>query len=397
MYGTQQKPPKINLLDERPRRESIVEQHLSQTIVRPPAHESSDYYQLGDLNIPMGQQHQQQQQYAGYPSSSLSHNIINNNNDNINQRSQNSSSMFIPNQSTTPQAAATTSYSNIITEQSTKTTKTTTNSSPGHRINDFASTSTSQQLYAVAGPGGSGRPYVPPQSQQQQQFRQQYQQPAHANPAMKTVTTQMSSRSQTSERNPSVYSELVEDLKAKEEKLMCEIAYMNQYIRNPWARPKQTRDPRREPPPRMSAKNDHRWVRECPPTTSLSRPTSRASSTRSNTEAELMEKASKLMQDAEEMEKKPITPQQMVIETGTRPRSAPEKSMSPDAGSYHTAIIKVPKGEIDNRSPLPFAFDNFSTLGVRGNVASVGAAPPEKPYAPIFPVVKRTPSPGSRR
>lgn len=108
-----------------------------------------------------------------------------------------------------------------------------------------------------------------------------------------------------------------------------------------------------------------------------------------------MEKASKLLQDVEELERKPLNTQQILIESGAR-RSM-DRDQGPVSSSIHTAIIKVPKNEPDNKSPLPFAFDNFSTLGVRGNIASVGAAEPEKPYPPIFPTIKRTPSPTTNR
>ena len=128
-----------------------------------------------------------------------------------------------------------------------------------------------------------------------------------------------------------------------------------------------------------------------------SRPASRASST---TEADLMEKTAKLLQDVEEIERKPIKTQQILIESGVGTASSKSRSATPgsqdtpgNSGSIHTAIIRVPNVDIDNKSPLPFAYDNFSTLGVRGNIASVGAAPPESPYPPIFPQIKRTPSP----
>jgi hypothetical protein len=197
----------------------------------------------------------------------------------------------------------------------------------------------------------------------------------------------------TLERNQ--LAELENDLAQKEARLKREIAHLNQQL-SPWARPRVIREPRREPEPR-SSRSQQRWVKECPSTPS-SRPTSRASSTRSNTEAELMEKASKLVQTAEELEKKPLKTQMILIENGARRRvESPTKAESSGVSSVHTAIIKVPNHEVDNKSPLPVAFDNFSTLGVRGNLASIGAAPPETPYPPIFPVVKRTPSPADNR
>lgn len=112
-----------------------------------------------------------------------------------------------------------------------------------------------------------------------------------------------------------------------------------------------------------------------------------------------MEKAAKLLQDVEELEKKPYNSQKVLIESGASSRASSEKPKNPmeDVSSIHTAIIKVPKRETDNKSPLPFSYDNFSTLGVRGNIASVGATEPEKPYAPIFPVIRRNMSPSSKR
>lgn len=189
----------------------------------------------------------------------------------------------------------------------------------------------------------------------------------------------------------SSYSELENELAQKEARLKREIAHMNQYL-SPWARPRQIREPRREPESRH-ARDQQRWVKECPKSPSTSRPTSRAASSAEN---DLMDRASQLLMEAEALEKKPIKTQQILIENGVKRQiESPTRQMDPssNAGSVHTAIIKVPNTEIDNKSPLPIAFDNFSTLGVRGNIASIGAAPPDTPYPPIFPIVKRTPSP----
>lgn len=185
--------------------------------------------------------------------------------------------------------------------------------------------------------------------------------------------------------------ELESDLAQKEARLKREIAHLNQQL-SPWARPRQIREPRREPEPR-SSRSQQRWIKECPSPSPSSRPTSRASSTKSNVEAELLDKASKLVQTAEELERKPLKTQMILIEDGARRRMQSPTQTQPSISSVHTAVIKVPNHEVDNKSPLPVAFDNFSTLGVRGNLASLGAAPPESPYPPIFPVVKRTPSP----
>lgn len=177
---------------------------------------------------------------------------------------------------------------------------------------------------------------------------------------------------------------LENELVAKEASIKREMAYLNQH-QSPWSRPRQIREPRREPQARV-VKKDQRWVKECL-SPSTSRPTSRASSTKSTTEADLLEKASKLLLDVEEIEKKQLNQQQILIEGGVRKVDSP---VSEAPSSIHTAIIKVPRGEINNKSPLPFSYDNFSTLGVRGNIASVGAAEPEAPYPPIFPTIKRT-------
>lgn len=169
-------------------------------------------------------------------------------------------------------------------------------------------------------------------------------------------------------------------------------------LQSPWSRPRVIREPRREPGP-GSIRRDPKWVKECP-ATPPSRPTSRASSTRSTTEADVIEKAAKLLQDAEELERKPLNTQQILVEPGargSRQQQASPYMQQQEVSSVHTAVIRVPNHEVDNKSPLPFAYDNFSTLGVRGNIASFGAAEPESPYPPIFPQIKRTPSPTNRR
>lgn len=164
----------------------------------------------------------------------------------------------------------------------------------------------------------------------------------------------------------------------------------------PWT-PRQVREPRREPAASVK-KNEAIWVKEFPNSAPSSRPTSRASSTRSTTEADLLEKAAKLLQDVEEIERKPIVNEPVIIDPRGNPKpvsSAPKSPADFRTGSsgVQTAIIKVPSREVDNKSPLPFSYDNFSTLGVRGNIASVGAAEPESPYPPIFPTIKKSPSP----
>lgn len=316
-YGAQQKPPKINLLDEKPRRESLVEQQLASRIESPIF---------------------QQQQVGGRVEVSNDSDIHNKNYQVLGSQ-QKSFGKFNHNNDNRPTSTALTS--NLGSSQST-------------RI------------------------------------------------AAQTITPRNTSFTQVTNDPLIAYSELVNDLTEKEAKLRRELAYTNQHLANPWARPPQVREPRREPGPRAS-REQQRWVKELPTGggSFSPRPTSRASSTRSTTEADLMEKTEQLLRDVEELEKKPLKTQQILIENGALERRysnwlSPNGSLNDGAnsgGSVHTAIINVSDLEPDNKSPLPFAFDNLSTLGVRGNIASVGAAEPEKPYPPIFPIVKRTPSP----
>lgn len=304
-YGLHNQPAKINLLNERPRRESVIEQQLTTIIERP--------------SVSNQQQQQQQHLYQQATSS------------NYQQQPVQGSHRFNLIQSDEPQQA--------ITKHQTMITTTT---------------------------------RMSPQTRGAQQLQQKQ------NPLM-------------------AYSELVSDLAQKEAKLRRELAYTNQHLANPWARPPQIREPRREPAragvvaASSNREHSHQWVKEIP-VSPTSRSVSRASSTRSTAESDLMEKTDRLLKDVEELEKKQLKTQQILIE-GDATRTSPIGLQAANSGSLHTAIIKVPATEPDNKSPLPFAFDNFSTLGVRGNIASFGAAEPESPYPPIFPVVKRTPSP----
>ena len=323
LYGVHQKPPKINLISEKPRRESLVERELSCKLART------------DTGPPT----QQVQQQVNFD---ISHDL-----------GRSSQAHY-----------AHDNFGNLNTFD---------------RAGNQTGYTTTSVSYDASRPGTSTTTTTTRTVRTQQQQQQQQQQPTAAAPS----------------RVDSIqaYTELVNDLAAKEAKLRREMAYLNQQL-SPWSRPRQVRAPRQEPDQR-SARSQQRWVKECPSSRSSSRPTSRASSTRSNTEADLMEKSAKLLQDAVEIERKPLKKQEILIESGAR-RTEEVNSPSGGVSSIHTAIITVPKTEIDNKSPLPFAYDNFSTLGVRGNIASVGAAPPETPYPPIYPVVKRTPSPANR-
>lgn len=291
-YGTHHKPPKIDLLNEQPRRDSIIEQQLSGSIIRPEA-----------------------------PS---------------NSQLEGSKSYIYPSMADT-QLDATGGL--------------------------FADSGTSAGF----------------------DHCREYQMESNKN--RNTLTDRgilLSHVQSTSQSQLNKIENLEAELASKEAALKREIAYMNLH-HNPWSRPKQIREPRKEPQARIMRTNQ-RWLKECP-SPSTSRPTSRASSTKTTTEADLLEKTSRLLQEVEEIEKKPLNQQQILIEGGIRKVSSP---VSETPSSVHTAIIKVPKREVNNKSPLPFSYDNFSTLGVRGNIASVGAAEPDTPYPPIFPTIKRT-------
>lgn len=192
---------------------------------------------------------------------------------------------------------------------------------------------------------------------------------------------------------------LTNELAQKEAKLRREIAYMNTYKNS--FQPKSTWDPRREPDAQSapSAKSHKLWHKEVPQSPFGSRPASRASSARSaTTEADILEKTAKLLEDAKELERKEIIDEPVLLDPRGEQRPAsgtgsPANSLGRQRSGVKSAIITVPSRQIDNKSPLPFSYDNFSTLGVRGNIASVGAAKPDKPYPPIFPQLKRTQSP----
>lgn len=323
-FSAYPKPPKIDLLQERPRRESLDHQ-LTTTIVRPSF---------------SGQSTSQRSQY------------IQNNTQQVN-RSQ--------------------ALDDILDEVERLQCTSRQTNNPTIRSQTVTTTST----YRSMGSNSVG--------------------PSSNNSALRQPTNYHRPKTPTNLSSTKTFEEplldVVHELTEKETNLRREIAYMNQY-KNQWSLPRPTHKPRREPPPRQSRGRQSAWIKECPsgPT---SRPTSRASSTRStNTEADLMEKAAQLLEAAQELERQPLKQQAIVINHGKEPRPSP--SPVPGLGDEHIALINVPDKEVDNKSPLPFSYDNFSTLGVRGNIASVGAAEPDSPYPPIFPVIKRTPSPTKR-
>lgn len=220
---------------------------------------------------------------------------------------------------------------------------------------------------------------------------------------------------------------LAADLAEKEAKLMAEINALHQRPYSPF-----------QVPAKIDLTNEQRIAQQQFEHAPSPRPYSRASSTKS-TSADLMDKEAKLLQEIDEMEKKPFNPQTMVVEreqwfeypegrphdkhltdskrrikdfcslpshmypnqgTHVHEENLPATSLgrpSSAANSIHTTIIRSPRREVDNKSPLPFAFDNFSTKGVRGNIASVGAIEPDRPRPPIYPIIKRSPSPNFAR
>lgn len=220
---------------------------------------------------------------------------------------------------------------------------------------------------------------------------------------------------------------LAAELAEKEAKLLREISALHQRPYSPYQTPAKID---------LTSEqwNSQQQSRNAPDP--ASRPNSRASNKSINTGQDLLEKEARLLREIEEIESKPYNPQTMIVEREqwfeypeNRPqerhlteskrrvrdfcsmppglcqdRHIHEENLHPRPGqvtatpeSIHTTIIRSPKREIDNKSPLPFAFDNFTTKGVRGNIASVGAVEPDRPRPPIFPIVKRSPSPNVAR
>lgn len=257
---------------------------------------------------------------------------------------------------------------------------------------------------------------------QQQQYMQQ--------PAGSMRTTTLLNNEAFNRRLVNNAELLSRDLAEKEAKLMAEINSLHQRPYSPF-----------QTPDKIDLTNEQRKIQQQLDNAPSPRPYSRASSTRSTSAAaDLLDKEAKLLQEIEEMERKPYNPQTMVVEreqwfeypqgrpndmqltdskrrvkdfcslpshmyeTGDRhvheenlPSTSSLSRPNSSAGSIHTTIIRSPKREIDNRSPLPIAFDNFSTKGVRGNIASIGAIEPDRPRPPIYPIIKRSPSPNLAR
>lgn len=214
---------------------------------------------------------------------------------------------------------------------------------------------------------------------------------------------------------------LAAELAEKEAKLMAEINALHQRPYSPF-----------QTPSKIDLTNEQRKQQQQYENAPPPRPASRIYA--NATSADFLDKEAKLLQEIEEIEKKPFNPQTMVVEreqwyeypegrpyerhlTDSKRRvrdfcSLPSHmyqgqdrhiheenllvnshGQSPIPSSIHTTIIRSSRREVDNKSPLPFAFDNFTTKGVRGNIASVGAIEPDRPRPPIYPIIKRSPSP----
>lgn len=391
VFASYPMPAKIDLINERPRRESLLEQQLGNKIGQPqvPKIEVSDQQPLQQqqqmqhqFNNSWNQQRQQQQQHENQTSirtnqQPVQHNknyyyheqqIINNsivepvqqafNNQQMVQ--QNNQPQFVPNQTSQNQASVVASDNTI------------------------------------------------------------------ANAPNLTVTTTTTTTTTTSKKEQQA-AIFAAELADKEAKLMAEINALHARPYSPF-----------QVPDKIDLTNESRISQQQYQHAPSPRPFSRASSTKS-TSADLMDKEAKLLQEIEEMEKKPYNPQTMIVEreqwfeypegkpydkhlTDSKRRvkdfcslpshmypkqgayvhedNIPASTLSrpsSSASSIHTTIIRSPIREVDNKSPLPFAFDNFSTKGVRGNLASVGAIEPDRPRPPIYPIIKRTPSPNMAR
>lgn len=239
---------------------------------------------------------------------------------------------------------------------------------------------------------------------------------------IETMTANANKQSTIGSKNLNNAAILASELAAKEAKLMAEITAFHQRPYSPF-----------QVPDKIDLTSEQREVQKQYQNAPSPRPHSRTSSSRC-TSADLLDKEAKLLQEIEEIGRKPFNPQTMVVEreqwyeypegrpndrqlTDSRRRirdfcslpqgmypgegihvhedNLPVSSLgsSGHANNMHTTIIRSPRREIDNKSPLPFAFDNFTTKGVRGNIASVGAIEPDRPRPPIYPIIKRTPSP----
>lgn len=366
IFASYPMPAKIDLINEKPRRESLVEQQLANKI-----NSGSHGSELPKIEI-TERSFTSTQNYSGVPETG------------INTQNFNESRNVYHHQTVTNSFSNHPTGQQLIGQQA---------QSAGQQINN-------QQIY---------NPTYGTSNQAQQNTR--------------TITSN-ATLAKTIANNKAV---LAAELADKEAKLMAEITALHQRPYSPF-----------QMPSKIDLTNDQRANLQQQENAPSPRPYSRASSTKS-TSADLMDKEAKLLQEIEEMEKKPYNPQRMVVEreqwyeypegrpndrhltdskrrvkdfcslpshmynnrgTHIHEENLPISTLghnSAHGGSIHTTIIRSPKREIDNKSPLPFAFDNFSTKGVRGNIASVGAIEPDRPRPPIYPIIKRTPSPNMAR
>lgn len=376
VFASYPMPAKIDLINERPRRESLLEQQLDTTINQP---------QVPKIEI-SSQHNQQLNNSWDMPQN---HQALNT----TNQQNRQHNTEYYYHHSMAPQ--------NPTHE----------NSDRRHQEQQMFQQQSNQQTQNQANKmvSPSRTPTEAPNST--------------STTATSTTTTTIFKTQQLS-KNAAIFAA---ELAAKEAKLMAEITALHDRPYSPFQVPEKI----------DLASGQH--VSQQQYQNALSpRPTSRASSTRS-TSADLMDKEAKLLQEIEEMERKPFNPQTMVVEREQwfeYPKDKPydkhlvdskrrikdfcslpshrypkqgayihEENLTAStlgrpvssAGSIHTTIIRSPVREVDNKSPLPFAFDNFSTKGVRGNLASVGAIEPDRPRPPIYPIIKRTPSPSIAR
>lgn len=359
IFASYPMPAKIDLINEKPRRESLVEQQLENKI-------GSSLAGLPSIEI-TERSFENAQNYSNAPTSGSSPQGFNENHNSYQQQK------------------VTTSFNNQPTNQQT-----------------VREVQVSRQ-----------------EINSQQQFNSNQGYPLQGRQYGPTITSNATLTKTIADNKAKLAAELAD----KEAKLMAEITALHQRPYSPF-----------QVPSKIDLTNDQRAHQQQQENAPSPRPYSRASSTKS-TSADLMDKEAKLLQEIEEMEKKPYNPQRMVVEreqwyeypegrpydrqlTDSKRRvkdfcSLPshmysnqgthihEENLpvgrSSGSGSMHTTIIRSPRREIDNKSPLPFAFDNFSTKGVRGNIASVGAIEPDRPRPPIYPIIKRTPSPNMAR
>lgn len=113
--------------------------------------------------------------------------------------------------------------------------------------------------------------------------------------------------------------------------------------------------------------------------------------------ADLSHSEAKLWREIQDIDDKQFNPQQLVLPTSqSHARSDASNSAYSTLNStktnnsdetYSTMQRILKRKPNSNKSQLPFAFDNFSTKGIRGNIATVGAVLPERPFPPVYPMV----------